>query len=471
MNASFLKNYLFDLLLLLLLGIFIAFKIQDLSIPYFWDELGVYAPGALKMIDEGTIGLLPSALEPLYSRGHPLLFVFCQAVWMSIFGDGVIGGHSFSLFLGVLTLIVSYFCARDLFNKKVAFFSTVLLAVQPIFYAMSGVILPEMMLTLFMVPAVWAIIQKRWLAYFIFASCAILTKEFAIILPALAFVVVLMDAYKSKDYFTTSRLKQFIFSIFPLFVFAGFLIIQKIQNGWYFFPLHIELMHLGGLPDHLLTVCKDLFMTQGRWILTLFILFGLFHFFRKFPRSIYQNRTYFVIGLFWMFSIAFAVLNFYLLRYMLIILPFITMIAVAELELLTALIKKRWQLPLFTFVCFLACFLSLRTMDPKVFNDTSDMSYIHIVQLEKEVIEWVEQQAWSKEKIEANFPIFQGISDRRYGYLTGEPIPYVSGDERASYGVLFHLDKDEIPVWDNRAYTVLKEFKGMSCSILIVHFP
>src|SRR5215217_6034689 len=138
---------------LLVLTVFVFLKLPDLGLPYFWDELGVYASGALRMHDTG-IGILPASLESVLSRGHPLLCYAAFATVFSWFGDNVLVGHAFALFIACITLLVFFLFVKELFNKAIALISVILLCVQPMFYAMSAVILPEMMLTCFSLLAV-----------------------------------------------------------------------------------------------------------------------------------------------------------------------------------------------------------------------------------------------------------------------------------------------------------------------------
>src|SRR5215217_8095596 len=91
--------------LILVLAVFIVVKYYDLNIPYFWDELGVYAPGSLKMKESGHIGILPANLDPEYSRGHPLLCFFVHALSFRFFGDTVFVAHATSLFIGCCVLV------------------------------------------------------------------------------------------------------------------------------------------------------------------------------------------------------------------------------------------------------------------------------------------------------------------------------------------------------------------------------
>ena len=80
---GFVKNSIHFIILILATIAFIIFKIPHLSMPYCWDEAWVYGP-AVRMMAENGLGLLPDALPVHYSRGHPLLFHFLAAGWLTV---------------------------------------------------------------------------------------------------------------------------------------------------------------------------------------------------------------------------------------------------------------------------------------------------------------------------------------------------------------------------------------------------
>lgn len=463
------NTHIWDLAFILLLIVFAVLKLQHASTPYFWDELGVYVPGALKMKDMGTIGLLPSALEPLYSRGHPLLFVCTQAAAFDFFGDTPFSGHCFSLFLALATLAALYLTTANLFNKATALISCLLLAVQPVFYAMAGMILPEMMLTLFTVPTLWAIIRQKWLIYAIFGSLAMMTKESAIIIPPLALLIAFADGMKAGAPFSARWLRAYGWCLFPLLVYAAFLLVQKTQNGWYFFPEHMG--YLRSIPDfieHIWYHFRDVAFGHGRWVLTAFMLFALVHAIRLKTEN---SRTIIISALFILCSILFAALNFYLLRYMLYAFPFMVVMAVAGIYTLASRLKSLAGQALTAAFTAASTLLSLYYMDTGKFNDSADMSYLHLVNCEKEAIAWAEQQTWRDSVIEANFPMFQGMADKRYGYLIGQPFNTSTNFEKpARYGLLFHMDGQPVPVWNGKPYEVIREFRNHYARITAVRF-
>ena len=96
--TAFVKKYW---VLLLVLLVFVIFKIPHLFYPYYWDESWPYAPAIREMLHHG-ISLMPDAVNPELSRGHPLFFHAIAALWMKIFGSSHFAMHSFSPFIIVV---------------------------------------------------------------------------------------------------------------------------------------------------------------------------------------------------------------------------------------------------------------------------------------------------------------------------------------------------------------------------------
>ena len=181
-------NWLFAVLLLL----FIALKFNDLFLPYFWDELGVYAQCAVYQYHHG-LSLMPVSVPAEYSRGHPLLLTFLNALMMKIFGTGVWVPHSFHLLISIALLIAVYSYTAKYFNRLTGLVSAVLLVTQPIFLSQSILLLPEVLLSLFLFLSLVTYFEKKYFLFGVFASLAVLTKESAVVLPCvvLAYSVLL----------------------------------------------------------------------------------------------------------------------------------------------------------------------------------------------------------------------------------------------------------------------------------------
>ena len=97
----------YHLIFIAAIACLIVFKWSDLSLPYFWDELGVYTQAADYQVQHG-ISLAPASVPPVLSRGHPLLFTCMNAIVRRVFGEQVMVAHVFCFFIAVLLLAVIY---------------------------------------------------------------------------------------------------------------------------------------------------------------------------------------------------------------------------------------------------------------------------------------------------------------------------------------------------------------------------
>ncbi len=469
------KNRPYELLTAAGILVFFLCKLHDVNLPYYWDEMGVYVPAAFHMKDAGHISLLPGSLDPLFSRGHPLLFTFCNALVFKSFGETITVGHLFALFLGIITLVLFFIIAKKLFNKKVAFFATVLLSVQPIFYSLSLQLLPEMMLTFFTLGCIYGILKKKWTLYSIFGSLAMMTKESAIVIPATALILLIVESITDKDFFTLKRFRLFLLGATPLFVFGLFLIIQKIQNGWFLFPEHMGYLHwdMEKLSKGAGRIFQDMFIWQGRWMVGVAFLAGIvMNLFSKLLKIEPKGKIIYTFTLFILLAFIFADINYYLTRYILYVIPFIllggtfTVIVIFE-KILPNLKVIQWVFVL--LFCGYGIVLGHKNMSQS--PDTCDMSYKLVVNVSQQAIHWAEQN-WSKDTIEANFPIYQGLEDPRNGYLTGNPLPFsVNFAKPTKYGLLFYMwEKDNIPIGQSLKYHIIKTFDDSYAHVVAVEF-
>src|SRR5580704_9697985 len=102
--AEFLKK---RWVLFLVLIVFAVCKLPHLHYAYYWDESWPYAVAIKTMYYHG-ISLMPNAIDPELSRGHPLFFHAIAALWMNIFGASHVSMHSFALLISLLLLVTLY---------------------------------------------------------------------------------------------------------------------------------------------------------------------------------------------------------------------------------------------------------------------------------------------------------------------------------------------------------------------------
>ena len=428
-----LKKYKSQFLLAGILLIFIICKISELSLPYFWDELGVYARAALYLNDHHP-GLLPSALPPELSRGHPLLFSFIYGTSFKLFGDGVFTGHMTSLCISLIFLICIYIITKKYFNALAGIYAVVFLAIQPVFYAQSVMVLPEILLALFFLLSIYFWMEKKYILFSIFSVCAMLTKETAVILPLVIMVGNILNSRLSKQ---SIKIKvKHILILAPWIFFGLFLLIQKQQNGWYLFPLHESNLDFDPrrffifLADY----CSFIFLEQGRFIASIvFLLFMLLFIRRKITISLKPILIYLLLLI--LAGLLFSAINFYMNRYTLFV---ISALAILAGQMFAQLEKYNLLFRMILIPVLIAPFIFV---NPGFDYDVS-MNYKKYVDIQTNAVEYAVENLHAGDSLFANFPVIYCFRDSRFGYYDTTKIEFeiVRKSEISSAGYFMIAD-------------------------------
>lgn len=422
---------------------FIIAKLPVLHIPYYWDEIGVYVPGMREIVHKQTLGILPGDLDPLYSRGHPMLFYFIGATCFRFFGDNIITGHLLAIGLAVCTLIAFYKMCVSIGGERAGLAASIALVCQPLYFAMSGILLPEMLLTMGGILSLWGILSKRWNLFAIGSTLGILTKETGIVFLALGVVIFFADAIRSKDFFNHKHWKLSLYVAFPCLTFATFLIIQHRQHGWFFFPEHIGLMHFSfsSLLEKSREILFQLFFDQGRWWLSLVMLMALLIFYKQIFKH-KGKRIVFVVLVFVLLSTLFCSVNFFVHRYQLYAYPAFILMSIVALEVIIDRIdSNKWPLIYLPFLCGVA-WLGYSHMNNHRYHDTYSMTYLTTIHCVQQCISWSESHPLVG-KVKADFPLEQAMEDKRNGY-TDQHFALIKGwDIKPDYHYIFYLDGEQ----------------------------
>ncbi|MCB0756190.1 MAG: glycosyltransferase family 39 protein [Flavobacteriales bacterium] len=247
-------------------------KIKYLGLPYFWDEAWVYAPAVFDMFENGP-SLSPNSIDPLLSRGHPILFHFLAVCWMTIFGTSFTAVHSFSVFVAVLLIVAVYKLGEALASKSVGFWSAALLAMQPIFIQQAGFLLPEIMLALFVTLTVLFYLKRKMWLYLAAGSAMLLTKETGILVIGMLGLVELFEFVRNRE-FTIRRLVETLWVGSPVAIAFLYFLAQYMQFGWFMFPEHVSMFETD--PEIWLKkreiVFRLFFLEQHRYIIVSVVL-------------------------------------------------------------------------------------------------------------------------------------------------------------------------------------------------------
>ncbi len=395
----------------LLLLPFWIYKVHDLSLPYFWDELGVYARAAVYLHDH-ALGLLPAYLPPDLSRGHPLLLPFVFGALFRIFGVTPLVAHVCMLLVSTGLAVSVFWIARIHWNTPVALAAVGLLLVQPLFLAQSTLLLPEVPLALAALWALHAFWRAQYLQAGIFLGLAIFLKETAVVLAATFAVILVMRLPERRRGDILHGLLAFVI---PGLLYGTFLLAQKRQNGWYLYPLHRNLVnfHWFAMKGQLVAGITFVFVEQGR--LALSVVVALWILFRLLGRR--EGEARFVPSVAWTFAVfevgmlSFSAGNVFMKRYLMCLLPPLAMLAARALY---ELVRDQAKLLLpATAALGLLC---LGDLSSPTFNCAYDMSFREAVRLQQEATRYLEGAVGTDKPILANFPTIFGLEDPRYGY-------------------------------------------------------
>lgn len=400
----------------LVLAAFFFMKWDALALPLFWDELGVYGPGILAMLDSG-VGLLPSALEPELSRGHPLLFYAVFAGYSKLIGFSLLKIRLLAAFISIGLFGSVWWIGRKVLGGKYDWVPAMLLVVMPAVFVQSTLVLPEIMLSLFMLWGLYHIYQENWLWYAVFGSLAIMTKETGILLP-LAGITYLVFSREKPDW------KSIGWLVIPILVFGIFLLIQKVQNGWFFFPYHTELISFNWneISFKAGEMLHFLFVDQGRWLLSIVIvLTATLTIIRKKSFSLSTIHSWFLLSsILFVGMMCFTVLNAYMDRYLLVLLPLMALgfAGLAQELLLLNVNKKLVRLSvLLPFLSFL-----LHNFYPsETFQYDIDRGFQEVVEVQQEATDYLMETVNPGDTVYANFPLYLGFQDVRFGYVDSLP--------------------------------------------------
>ena len=105
---------------------FIFLKIPHLSLPFFWDEAGVYGRMIFTLANNG-LSLHPEAIDQWISRGHPLLYPNIIASFCRLLGDNVTVAHSTNFAISCLLLVSMFKCLGKAFHPWIGAMACILL--------------------------------------------------------------------------------------------------------------------------------------------------------------------------------------------------------------------------------------------------------------------------------------------------------------------------------------------------------
>ena len=149
-----------------------------LRLPYFWDEAGYYIPAARDLFLTGT--LIP---QSTLSNAHPPLVMAWLALAWRVFGYSTLVTRTAMLALSAFSLLGLFRLSRIAANLPVAWATTMLVAIYPVYFTQSAMAQVDLPAAGFTFWALAAYIEDRPWKQVLWFSLAALAKETAILAP------------------------------------------------------------------------------------------------------------------------------------------------------------------------------------------------------------------------------------------------------------------------------------------------
>lgn len=459
----------------LLFGILMLwiYKFPFLHLPFFWDEGWSYAQAIWTMYKNHPC-LVPGCLPADLYRGHPLWFYFMNAVVAQIFGFTPLVMHIFALVVSSIFLVVFFYILKRFTNPVFALLGTLLLLSQEIFIVQSSFMFPEILIAMMTIIAVFSLFTGKNFLYFLSASILALTKETGIVIISVlaitAFIILINQQIHDKNKTFSSLVKHFFLVCSPLLIGIAFYAYQKMIYGWYFYPLHIQLMDFSQATviDRMVLIREIVFTGYGKKILAvmlgfMIILLLIYHRRSKisFPAELLKI-TWSLLAVFTFYFI-FSAINFLLLRYLI---PLV----VIFIFLLTAWSYQIHQLGfrLFPWLFGLAIGISLHrdfTSDPSWIDDVS-MNYTDDVVVHQQAVDFMEYIHAHSKKIFTFYLMQYNLTHPELFYLHGPPFENVDIDvlkKNEDYYIFSNLvfnESDYNYVKSNDSLQLIKRFES-----------
>lgn len=387
-----------------LVYLFLDFYFGVFHQPYLWDELGVYSRASIRMYQDG-LSLLPSAIPDELSRGHPLLCPFYFALAFKLFGCTPLVGHLAAVLLNMTALVFFFLILRRQLEAFYAMLATMAIFIQPMFLSQSLFILPETMLMLWTISAVYFYLIRNINTLSVTVLLALFTKESALILP-LAF---LMTEFlvKGKNIQWSFIIKSFFA---PIALLALFFIIQYNQRGYFFYPLHTDLVKMEWYFIHeRLQNFRDFAVFHQGHLLFIIALAVTIPFCWKY--IIRFRTTWLILPIIVLGGIGFIAFNYFLSRYTLyFMLPFFLSLMV----LINKACQGRLSISLYAYILFGLSAIYFWKGEGR-YTDV-DFSYVPHLRNLQDLLTELDEPEYKEKSVYMGFPLAACYWEKENGY-------------------------------------------------------
>ena len=496
------SKWVSPVVLVIIMLTFLLAKWSSLSLPYFWDEAWSYILAIHTMANQSPC-FLPGCIDTELYRGHPLFLYFLSATWLKFISPSLFSMHLFAMLISIWAIVSFYRLCAYFLPAGWALFAAGFLVMQQAFFVQSSFVLPEILLMLLTTEAAIGFLKNQTWKLILSLILLTLTKETGIIIGLGFFMASLF--IKKQAY------RQIIWTYLIAFIpCLLFYLDQKIKLGWFFYPFHQDLVDFSYAAIKLKAgiIFHFLFIDQGRKILIPALsLLTIFYMWRK---AKYHYVVLIVLGLlacasyflesailclvqlviagilFWekrahehklkqlaalgvsisILVVAFSSINFLMLRYLLVLLPFLLL---AIFILLHKVLKsKSILIPATCFLYVIHGFMSFHfTFYKRGWHDDVSINYLNMVRVHQQVVSLAEENNWQENNVYTHFLMKYYLTRKETGYLgSNTPFAHVRhegtlepDDEIIIISTIEQNDYLENAIHDGSRHVLLKRFQ------------
>ena len=261
-----------------------------------------------------------------------------------------------------------------------------------------------------------------------------------------------------KDAFLPVNL---LFTFFPYLVLATFLFVQKKQNGWYFFPYHIESITFSfeKTVAQFSKFFNFIFWSQGRyWWKNYLLVAGIIAVFtNRINKENYKQSILLLLLIFMFAFLLFSSLSFYMDRYVLVVLIAAAIIVGVSI---VSILGNKFLIVIAT--AFLAI-IAIEHFESEKFNNDSNMGYRRSVIALQQAIDFCAKKSTGNELVYGNFPGYYALNFPESGYLRKDKtfLPSMNFVDNLKYFILSEPGDYGIRIDENRyTYSLVATFKN-----------
>jgi len=431
--------------LLLPIVIFVAvigLKLPALQTPYYWDEMGAYVEPSYWLSQHGLVNALPGFHPQDMFFGHPPVLYTLVALFFKLGGTSRSGPHLLTCVFAFLGCYFTYSLGKLLYGRHVGLASAAILFAMPLYFSQAGMVLGDIPVAALGAMTVFYYLSRCYPAFLLSGFCLVMVKETGMAIVVAVVVYQLLTDWKEKFKFRRALLLAM-----PLVPLAIFFAVQKVATGSLLPNPYFNANDFATFsPSSLLLkggfTIYTVFFAQFRFLLILAIIAGII----VCRQEIFRPELL-LFGFIAIFFIGTFAVIYFLPRYSIPLLPYLSITAAAALFSLCKNIKSAWMATTFCLLLFMLAMHGdsvLRKLMPgkssRVVNFETNMDYLDVVWTYQQAGAYLERN-FSHTPIFAPWPLSQAYNSPYLGYIS-RPLRMVPNPETAQVIVFSEQSKE-----------------------------